>query len=214
MTYPQALHLLGLAKNLSLEKFEVLNQSGLLSDIFSCEDPSHVDRYSLRRVLDGEHIKPTFPVFLECEVGGKSKDKFITELEANGMFVSDWAKDIMSKPAWTTGEKEIVRFGRATLKELDFTHEPTLPEILARIEVLGHAKCESQDGPAIRLALKDQSKNDWFWCVMETIADSDGYPDVFDVERFVDGGRWLRTFWIEPTSRLGLGDPVVFRLRK
>lgn len=156
----------------------------------------------------------TSPLFLTCEVGGRSKDELIAELEASDMFVSDWAKDIMSKSAWTPGEKEAVEFGRATVKELGFTHEPTWQELLVRIEELGHEKCEPQDGPAIRLALKDQPRGDWFWCAMDLITDSGGYPYAFHVERRDGGRRWLHTSWFSPMRRLHLEYSVAFRLRK
>ena len=214
MTYPQALHLLGLAKGLTLEKFEALNQSGILSDIFNCENLSRVDRYSLQRVLEGERLERVAPLLLTCEVGGKSRGELITELESNGMFVSDWAKDIMSKPTWTSGEKETVGFGRATVRELGFTHRPTWSEVLERIEGLGHAKCQPQDGPAIRFVLKDQPANDWFWCAMDLITGSDGGPSAFYVKRSDDGERWLSADWIGRAARLNLENSVAFRLRK
>lgn len=214
MTAKQARHMLSLVENYSEEQFEALQRTGVLSDIFNCENPSRVDRYSLQRVLEGEHLERVFTPFLTCEVGGKSKDELITELETNGMFVSDWANDIMRKPAWIPGEREMVEFGRATVKELGFTKNPTWQELLDRIEKLGHGKCEPQDGPSIRLALKDQSVNDWFWCAMELITDSDGCSCVFYVKRFDDGGRWLKTYWFNPAYRLNLGRVVVFRLGK
>jgi len=171
---------------------------------------------SILGVLHGTHeiVVRSLPLFLTCEVGGKSRDELIAELDANNMFVSDWAKVIMSQPAWTPGKKETVKFGRATMKELGFTHNPTWQELLDRIEKLGHEKCQPQDGPAIRLALKDQPVDDWFWCAMNLITDSDGDPDAFSVRRRGDGRRWLRTLWFNPANHLDLDGVVVFRLRK
>jgi len=157
---------------------------------------------------------PVFPVFLECEVGGKSKDELLAELKAGGFFVSDWAKDIMSKDTWKPGEKETVKFARVKVSELGFTKNPTTDDIWARIKEHGHALCEPGDGPAIRLALKDQKKGDYFWCAMEQITGSGGDPRVFSVERVDYGESWLRAGWTRPTREWSLGGAVVFRLRK
>ncbi len=156
---------------------------------------------------------PVFPIYLELEVGGKSKDELLVELEAGGFFISDWAKDIMSKPAWKPGEKQMVKFGRATLRELGFTKNPTTREIWARILELGHSLCEPADGPAIRLAL-NQPLGDYFWLAMEQITGSGGDPDVFGVCRDVDGESWLDAGWTGLDYEWDLESSVVFRLRK
>ncbi len=160
---------------------------------------------------------PMFPVYLEIEVGGKCKHEVVAEFEAEGFFVSDYAKDIMGKPSWKPGKKETVKFGRATLRELGFTDPKqlsTTEQIWARIIELGHSLCEPADGPAIRLALKDQPRGDYFWCAMQQISDSDGDPGVFRVSCNAYGLRWLDTDWANPGRQWGLGPSVVFRLRK
>lgn len=156
---------------------------------------------------------PVFPVYLDIEVGGKSKDELLAELKAGGHYVSDYAKDIMSKPAWKSGKKEQVKFARATISDLGFTKNPTTREVWARIIELGHSLCEPGDGPAIRLALKDQPRGDYFWCAMEQITDSGGSPDVFCVLRD-DDESGLRTYWTSPGHGWNLDDEIVFRLRK
>lgn len=157
---------------------------------------------------------PVFPIYLECEVGGKSQAELLAEIEANAMFASDWAKDIMSKPAWKQGEQETVKFARVKVNDLGFTKNPTTSEIWARIKGLGHSLCEPADGPALRLALKDQPKGDYFWTAMEQIAVSDGGPSVFDVRRYGDGRRWLYADWTDSDDQWSLDSEIVFRLRK
>jgi hypothetical protein len=157
------------------------------------------------------------PVYLEIEVGGKTKDELLAELQVEGFFVSEWAKDIMSKPAWKPGNKEMVKFGRAKISDLGFTDPkklPTTSEVWARIVELGHSLCESGDGPAIRLALKNQPRGDYFRVAMEQITDSDGNPDVFYLKHDDDGKRWLRTGWTGPDDGWDLDFEIVFRLRK
>lgn len=157
---------------------------------------------------------PVFPVYLEIEVGGKSKDELLSEIEASGMFASDWTKYIMNKDAWKPGEKETTKFARVKVSDLGFTKNTTTAEIWARIKELGHSLCEPGDGPALRLALKDQPKGDYFWTVMEQITDSDGDPGVFYVERDDGGRRWLRASWADSDGKWDLDDEIVFRLRK
>lgn len=157
---------------------------------------------------------PVFPIYLETEVGGKSKDELLAEIEREGMFTSDWAKDIMSKDAWKPGEKATVKFARVKVSDLGFTKNPTTREIWARVKELGHSLCEPADGPALRLALTDQPKGDYFWTAMEQITASDGSPFVFCVERFDGGGRWLIADWTSPDDEWSLGSGIVFRLRK
>jgi len=155
-----------------------------------------------------------FAVYLEIEVGGKNKDQFLAELQSSGFFVSNWAKDIMSEDAWKPGEKETVKFARATMRDLGFTNNPKMREVLARIRELGHSLCEPQDGPAIRLALTDQSRGDYFWFAMEQITDSGGYPHVFCVPRSADDERWLTAHWAYPEEEWALDNEIAFRLRK
>lgn len=156
---------------------------------------------------------PVFPVYLEIEVGGKSKDDLLTELKSNGHHVSDYAKDIMGKPGWKPGEHERVKFARVKVRDLGFTKNPTTKQIWARIRELGHALCESCDGPALRLADKNQSRGDYYWIAMEQIVDSDGGPVVFSVDRD-DRESWLDAGWTRPVSGWSLGSEFVFRLRK
>ncbi|MEX2014138.1 MAG: hypothetical protein WD896_02165 [Parcubacteria group bacterium] len=157
---------------------------------------------------------PVFPVYLECEVGGKSKDQLLAEIEASGMFASSYAKDIMSKSAWQPGERETVKFARVRVRDLGFTKNPTTREIWMRMIKLGHSLCKSGDGPAIRLALKDQPRGDYFWVAMEQIAASGGSPRVFGVGRGGGGRAWLYGCWTGPFGEWSLGSEIVFRFRK
>lgn len=155
---------------------------------------------------------PVFPIYIETEVGGKSKDELIAEIEASGMFASDYAKDIMSKPAWKPGEKATVRFARVKVRDLGFTANPTTTELWARIKEAG-SLCEPSDGPALRIALKDQLTNDVCWTAMEQITASGGGPRVFALERRGDE-RWLGGDWASPDVKWYLFNEFVFRLRK
>ncbi len=159
---------------------------------------------------------PVFSVYLEIEVGGKSREALLVELKAVGCEVSSYAMDVMSKDAWKPGEKETAKFTRVKVRDLGFTNPkklPTTEQIWARILELGHALCEPGDGPAIRRELKDQPLGDAFWVAMKQITDSDGYPSVFYIGRR-GGERWLYAYWVNPGYRWNLGREIVFRLCK
>jgi hypothetical protein len=157
---------------------------------------------------------PVFPVYLDIEVGGKSMRELITAIESVGMFANDYSHDIMMNPVWKPGERKQVKFARAKIRDLGFTKNPTTRDVWARIQELGHSLCEPGDGPAIRLALTDQSRGDYFWVAMEQITDSDGDPFVFYVYRLDGGERWLHARWGDPDIEWDFDDEIVFRLRK
>lgn len=153
------------------------------------------------------------PVFLEIEVGGKSAEELIDEIEAGGKFTSVSAESMMRSAAWKPGEKETVRFGRVTVRDLGFTTAPTTSEIWSRIQTLGHFLCQPWDGPALRLALKSQPKDDVFWLAMEQITDCDGYSCVFSLTHRRSNRRlWLYGRCAEPTTEWWLHLEFVFRL--
>ncbi len=175
---------------------------------------------ALQRIHDGQ-LDPIvlrageFPVYLEIEVGGKSQKQMLGEMKSNDLFVSDWAKDIMSKDAFTTlPEQTSVHLARVKVSDLGFTEQPTTTELWARIRELGHELCPAEVGPHLRLQFADQEKGDYFWVAMEQISDSVGYPYVFYIRRNDDGERWLYTTWVRPDYRWHLDRELVFVLRK
>ena len=157
---------------------------------------------------------PVFPVWLEIEVGGKSKDELTTLNKGAERETSNYAADIMGKDAWKPGQVEVVKFARVKVRELGFTKNPTTREIWARIEELGHSLCEPADGPALGAAFMDQPKGDICWTAMKQITASGGSPSVFVLERDDFGDRWLYADWAGPGDEWDLVDGVVFRLRK
>jgi hypothetical protein len=139
--------------------------------------------------------------------------------------LGDWAKDMMTKPAFTTVDTE----GTAdlvflSLKDLGFTESPRTDEFMtAQFCADWSAKhldgqvielCLPEDGPHLRLQYNEQPKGEIVWMAMERITDSDGKPDVFYVKRHDDGVRWLSAGCAFPDSRWSLDYRVVFRLRK
>ncbi|MBI4118748.1 MAG: hypothetical protein HY452_00610, partial [Parcubacteria group bacterium] len=154
-----------------------------------------------------------FEVWRTLTIGGVSKDELKARL-GDGLYVSDWAKDIMSKPEFTTlPESTEIQLARATVKDLGFKKEPTITELFTRIKEVGDL-CPAEVGPHLRLTDTDQPKNSWYWVAMEPITGSGGVPVVFDLRPSDGGRRWLRTDCIYPDRRWFLGSTVVFRLCK
>lgn len=147
-------------------------------------------------------------------VGGVSKDDLVKHLKDGGHSVSDRARDIMGKPAFTTlPEPTEIELGWITVRDLGFATKPTTDELFVRIKEVADL-CPAEVGPHLRLADKDQQRGTCYWTAMEPITDSDGYPDVFRVERYDGGERWLRARCAYPDVRWFLDCSVVVRLCK
>ncbi len=155
---------------------------------------------------------PVFPVYLELEVGGESRDEFMAEISDLRIYASDWAKDVVSKLVLNPSPKKRVKFARVKVRDLGFTKNPTTAQIWARIRKFGHTLCEPSDGLAIRVALNGQPKDDVFWLAMKNIAGSDGDQCVFEIRQIGDSERWLCTRWMGLPGGFVLGHEIVFRL--
>ena len=170
--------------------------------------------------------KKKSPVYIECESGGKSKDELLVDIDSNGMFVSDHAKGLMSQEVWQTGKREMVKFARAKVSDLGFREMPTTNELWARIRDLGHSLCEPYDGPALRIALKDEPEGDVCLIAMEQIISPyrlprlmgvGPCPEIFVLHRYSHNGeRILNSMWVDSLERWPLRDHrrFMFRLSK
>lgn len=151
---------------------------------------------------------------LTLTIGSVTKGDLLQRLSATGNAVTEWAGDIMSKPAFTTNHQPIqIELGWSSVKNLGFTEPPTTTELFARIREVG-SLCPAEVGPHLRLTDADQPNGTAYWIMMETISDSHGYPNVFSVGRLDDGGRWLGAYCARPGRRWALGSVVVFVPRK
>ena len=156
-----------------------------------------------------------FEVWKTIKLGTiKNADEFRKALKKAGFKISDWANDIIGKPAFTvaSGEEEI-QLVNLSVEELGFKNGAKYGDICARAKELGLELCPNEVGPQLRLQYKDQPKGEWLRIAMEPITDSDGDLDIFNVGHDGDG-LWLR-------SNLGFSDDfwdasnrLVFRLRK
>lgn len=165
-----------------------------------------------------EHVYTSFPEKKirreNIEIGGKSKEQLISEMEAAGINISDYAKSMMENRDFVPGKtREEATLIRLTVGDLGFTGSATTDEIYKRAEDLGLELCPPDTGPNYRLKYKNQPLNEWVRIGMKQIADSGGDPDVFSLARY-DDGLWLRNVWARPGIEWNPDDEFVFRLRK
>ena len=154
----------------------------------------------------------SFPIWKTITIGGVSKNELLQQLAEKKFYISDWAKDIMSKPEFTTlPEKKTINLARIKVRDLGFSSQPTTAELWARIKQVG-SLCPAEVGPHLRLELADQAKGDYFWLAMNTITDSDGYPNVFKVKHDDYGKFWLHGNYANPGPHWNLENELVFVL--
>ncbi len=148
-----------------------------------------------------------FHIWRTLTIGGVSKDELTTRL-GNGFFVSEWAKDIMSKPEFVTApEPYEIQLARVKVKDFGFKEMPTTTELFTRIKEVG-GLCPAEVGPHLRLADKDQLEGERYWIAMKPITDSDGNPNVFRVDRGGGGEPWLSADCASPGSYWNLENRV------
>ncbi len=165
-----------------------------------------------------EHVYTSFPEKKirreSVEIGGKTTEQLIAEMEAAHINISDYAKSMMKNRDFIPGKtREEATLIRLTVADLGFKTSATTDQIYERAQTLGLELCPPDTGPNYRLKYKDQPLNEWVRIGMKQIADSDGCPYVFRLERDV-GGLWLRRSWAKPVSTWYPDEEFVFRLRK
>lgn len=164
-----------------------------------------------------EHMYTSFPdkkIRREnIEIGGKSAEQLISEIEAAGINISNYAKSMLRNPEFVPGGREEATLIRLTVADLGFKTSATTDQIYERAQALGLELCPPDTGPNYRLKYRNQPLNEWFYIGMKQITDSFGYPYVFLLGR-CGGGLWLRGFWAKPSFYCFLVSRLVFRLRK
>ena len=165
-----------------------------------------------------EHVYTSFPdkkIRREnIDIGGKSAEQLISEMEAASINISDYAKSMLKNREFVPGKNpEEATLIRLTVADLGFKSSATTDQIYERAQILGLELCPPDTGPNYRLKYRNQPLNEWIYMGMKQISDSDGYPCVFMLGRD-GGGLWLIDAWAEPDSEWDPGDEFVFRLRK
>ena len=165
-----------------------------------------------------EHVYTSFPEKKirreNIEIGGKTAEQLIAEMEAAHINISDYAKSMMENRDFVPGKnREEATLIRLTVADLGFKTSATTDQIYERAQILGLELCPPDTGPNYRLKYKNKPLNEWIRIGMKQIADSGGYPYVFRLGRD-DVGLWLYSHWAEPGREWGPAHMFVFRLRK
>jgi len=172
-----------------------------------------------QRLPEGlEHVYTSFPdkkIRREnVEIGGKTAEQLIAEMEAAHINISDYAKSMMKNRDFIPGKKrEEATLIRLTVADLGFKTSATTDQIYERAQTLGLELCPPDTGPNYRLKYRNQPLNEWVRIGMKQIADSGGYPFVFRLVRDGDG-LWLDNYWATPGLEWHPDGKFAFRLRK
>jgi len=140
----------------------------------------------------------------------KTAEEFRRALHDGEFRLSDWASDILGKPAFKAADEETeVDLVKVTVAELSFKEGARRDQIYERAKELGLELCPLEVGPQLRLQYQDQPNGEWILAAMEPIVDSGGPPRLFVVGRD-DSGRWLDSYWGGPGRFWGPGSRWVF----
>jgi hypothetical protein len=171
-------------------------------------------------VFDGlshlEHLYTSFPEGRierrTIEIGGKTAKEYEAELTKEGFRIHDYAKDLLARMP-TSKEKRETDVIRLKVSDLGFTRATRYDEICRRAKELGLDLAPAEVGPALRLAMKEQSMGDWVAVAMEALTDRDGRLRVFDVGRD-GGGQWLNSNSGDPGYLWNPDNSFAFLARK
>lgn len=142
--------------------------------------------------------------------------QLLSELLEKGINISSYSLHRLRSPKFTTlPQTEHIEIADAKAGDL----VPNPKGTYATTEEIWTARDENGLGPvgaetALHFLLQkgDQLKmGEWIVMSMEPLADRDGYPGVFRVERRRDG-LWLDSDWTKPSSKWGPGNRFAFSL--
>ena len=132
---------------------------------------------------------------IKLGTGLKTAEEFRRVLRDGEFRLSDWASDILGKPAFKAADEETeVDLVKVTVAELGFKKGARRNQIYERARDLGLELCPPEVGPQLRLQYQDQPNGEWILVAMEPIIDSGGGPRLFRVGRD-DSGLWLVSYW-------------------
>jgi len=150
-----------------------------------------------------------FPVRWTVTLGlHKTPKAYEQALESAGFKIKDCARDILQKVTCSKEQVE-VNLASATVAELGFPKSASTADLYAAILAQGGQLCSAEVGPALRLILKDLSKNEWLWIAMEAISGSSGVLCAFHIVRGGDS-LWLSSDDSRPNLRWHSGPRFVF----
>ena len=146
----------------------------------------------------------------------KSAQDFLAALEKEGIYVSDWAKDIMSKPEFAKSlaeadpNEEFDLEDRSVEELVGECRNASTTEVFAGAHKLGLEDCPPWIGLKLRLDYKNQPKGEYRFIGMKPLLGSRGVPFVFYVKRH-ESELWLDTRYAHPDYLWSPDDRWLFR---
>lgn len=182
-----------------------------------------------------EHVHTTFPEgrirIEDLAIGGRLKKQLHEDLRHGNIQVSPYVEDQIKHPDFTTlPTSEVIKTVRLRVQDLGFKNGATTADIIGtkndvdehgkpapftkgRMTQFGLALCLPEVGVYQRLKDANQPLGNWYYIAMKPIADRDGDPHVFILDRDADG-LWLGYRWAEPDYKWYPEGEFVFSLRK
>lgn len=138
---------------------------------------------NIKHLYESFPDKPIFRHELHTDPEVTSPEKAEQKLEEKGIYVSEYAHDILQKTEFSQEGKtyNLVQF---TVAQLGFPKGVTTEQIFAKAQEFGLELCPAEVGPQLRLSYNG---TDWKYIAMKQIAGRDGYPSVFYLD--ADGVR-------------------------
>lgn len=162
-----------------------------------------------------KHLYTSFPEGrinrMETTIGEMSPAELKTALSAQGINISSYAEEMLTHKEFTVRKaSEHIDLMRLTVQAFGFPNGATTDEIYAAAEKLGLELCPAEVGPHLRLTY---SGSESMLIAMKQIANRDGYPSVFYLNRHHDG-LWLGGSRAKPSDGWDADYRFVFRSRK
>lgn len=202
---------------------DLASQLSGIKQEFARRHPSMRD-IPLRGRLPGEpsRLHPFLEGKIRIEpwtIGGKDGQTLLGELAGrgvNGLDRRSYARSIVENPEFTTlPEPQQIEVGILKVGDMGIKKDyPTFAEIEARRDELG---LEALPAEALLHYLLENGdklqRGEIIVAGMKPIADSDGNPNVLNVERNTDG-LWLNSNWANPDNKWNPDNQFAFSLRK
>jgi hypothetical protein len=157
----------------------------------------------------------SLPIYLELEIGGRSRQQLLKALDAEGCYLGHCAREMVTRPGFTTAPTtRAIKLARVQLRALGFSDWVAWSDILKAAAKIGGEKIPAEAGLQLRLDLPAQQPGDRFWILMDPIEGADGEPYAFYVVCHDDGERRLLGRYVGPDRRFYPHRQVVFGLRE
>jgi hypothetical protein len=193
-------------QNVSVEA--VFNKLGGVAgaEMFLADELVLVENSSLKPIV----TKPRdFATWKTVTLGlHKSPRDYRKAMKKDGYHIGGYSGQMLKKTEVSQTEVEL-DLVVVTVAELGFRNGARLDAIYAKAMELGLQLCPAEVGPALRLAYKDQPRDEWLFIGMEPITDSDGDLCVFGLDYDPDE-RSLRSCHYYAARVWGAGDQWVF----